>query len=72
MNNNINISVTTSEMVNLLRDFLTLQERTIALYEDKTGGENVINTAAELYHQMQDAITANISETLAESHATKL
>lgn len=70
--NDFTISTTTDSMLRLMRDFQNLQERAIALYEDKTGGENIINAAAELYHQMQDAIMTNICETLAESRAAEL
>lgn len=66
------ISETTNNMLTLLHDFARLQERIIATYNEQTGGENIVNTAAEVYHLMQDAITANISNTLVESKETEL
>lgn len=69
---NFTISNTTKEMLLLLRDFAKLQERAIALYEDKTEGENVIDATVAMMHSMQDAITENISETLTETQVTQL
>ena len=61
------ISNTTKEMLLLLRDFAKLQERAIALYEDKTEGENVINATVAMMHSMQDAIAVNIGATFNET-----
>ena len=64
---NFTISNTTKEMLLLLRDFAKLQERAIALYEDKTEGENVIDATVAMMHSMQDAIAVNIGATLNET-----
>lgn len=77
LNNNNNndkfaISNTTNNMLALLRDFIKLQNKLITTYDEKTGGESVIEASAELYHCMQDAITANICETLTETQVTQL
>lgn len=69
---NVSISDTTNNMLALLRDFIQLQNRLIVVYGDEVGGENVIEASAELYRFMQDAITANICETLAETQVTQL
>ena len=69
---NFTISVTTNNMLALLRDFIQLQNRLIVVYDDKVGGENVIEASAELYRFMQDAITANICETLTETQVAQL
>nr|DAU08436.1 MAG TPA: hypothetical protein [Caudoviricetes sp.] len=69
---NVSISDTTNNMLALLRDFIQLQNRLIVVYDDKVGGENVIEVSAELYRFMQDAITANICETLTETQVTQL
>lgn len=66
------VSNTTADMLTLLKDFIQIQERTIALYDGKTGGENIINATAEVYHLMQDALTVNICDTLTNSQVTKL
>ena len=50
-----------------MRDFAKLQERAIALYEDKTEGENVIDATVAMMHSMQDAIAVNIGATLNET-----
>lgn len=69
---NVSISDTTNNMLALLRDFIQLQNRLIVVYDDEVGGENVIEVSAELYRFMQDAITANICETLTETQVTQL
>ena len=75
LNNNnekFTISITTNNMLALLRDFIQLQNRLIVVYDGEVGGENVIKASAELYRFMQDAITANICETLTETQAAQL
>lgn len=69
---NFSISDTTNNMLALLRDFIQLQNRLIVVYDDEVGGENVIEASAELYRFMQDAITANICETLTETQVIQL
>ena len=69
---NVSISNTTNNMLALLRDFVQLQNRLIVVYDGEANGENVIEASAELYRFMQDAITANICETLTETQTTQL
>lgn len=69
---NFSISDTTNNMLALLRDFIQLQNRLIVVYDDEVGGENVIEASAEPYRFMQDAITANICETLTETQVIQL
>ena len=69
---NVSISNTTNNMLALLRDFVQLQNRLIVVYDGEVGGENVIEASAELYRFMQDAITANICETLTETQVAQL
>ena len=69
---NTSISDTTNNMLALLRDFIQLQNRLIVVYDGEVGGENVIEASAELYRFMQDAITANICETLTETQVAQL
>lgn len=69
---NFTISVTTNDMIALLRDFIQLQNRLIVVYDGEVGGENVIEASAGLYRFMQDAITANICETLTETQVSQL
>ena len=72
MNNNINnskvvftVSNTTSEMLNLLRDFLKLQERAIRLFEDKgEEGQDVIDATVATAHAIRDAVAVNIEQNI--------
>lgn len=71
-NNKFSISDTTNDMLALLQDFVRLQNRIVVVYDGETGGENVIKASSELYRLMQDAITANICETLTEIQVAQL
>lgn len=72
MNNNINnsevvftVSNTTSEMLNLLRDCIKLQERAIKMFEDKgEEGENVIDATVDTVRALRDAIAVNIEQNI--------
>mgnify|MGYP007105381395 CR=1 FL=1 len=71
MNDNINnsevvftVSNTTSEMLNLLRDFFKLQERAIRLFGDKEGGENVIDATVNTVRAIRDAVAVNIEQNI--------
>nr|DAH49824.1 MAG TPA: hypothetical protein [Caudoviricetes sp.] len=70
MNDNINnsevvftVSNTTSEMLNLLRDFLKLQERAIRLFGDKEG-ENVIDATVNTVRAIRNAVAVNIEQNI--------
>lgn len=71
MNNNINnsevvftVSNTTSEMLNLLRDCIKLQERAISLFEDKEEGQNVIDATIATVRAIRDAVAVNIEQNI--------
>lgn len=72
MNNNINnsevvftVSNTTSEMLNLLRDCIKLQERAIKMFEDKgEEGENVIDATIDTVRAIRDAVAVNIEQNI--------
>lgn len=58
------ISNTTSEMLNLLRDFLKLQERAISLFEDKEEGQDVIDATVATVRAIRDAVAVNIGQNI--------
>lgn len=58
------VSNTTSKMLNLLRDFLKLQERAIRLFEDKEEGENVIDATVDTVRAIRDAVAVNIEQNI--------
>ena len=71
MNDNINnsevvftVSNTTSEMLNLLRDCIKLQERAISLFEDKEEGQNVIDATIDTVRAIRDAVAVNIGQNI--------
>lgn len=80
MNNNINnsevvftVSNTTSEMLNLLRDCIKLQERAIKMFEDKgEEGENVIDATIDTVRAIRDAVAVNIEQNIENLDNTKI
>lgn len=64
---NFVISKKTEDMLVLLHEFVSFQERCISMFEDKKGGEDVISATSELYDKMQDTIAASIRETLTDT-----
>lgn len=58
------ISNTTSEMLNLLRDFFKLQERAISLFEDKEEGQYVIDATVDTVRAIRDAVAVNIGQNI--------
>lgn len=71
MNNDTNnikveftVGNTTSDMLNFYRDFLKLQERAISMFEDKEGGENVIDATVATVRAIRNAVAANIEQNI--------
>ena len=59
------VSNTTSEMLNLLRDFLKLQERAIKTFEDKgEEGGNVIDATIDTVRAIREAVAVNIEQNI--------
>lgn len=58
------VSNTTSEMLNLLRDCIKLQERAISLFEDKEEGQDVIDATADTVRAIRDAVAVNIGQNI--------
>lgn len=68
MNNNNNIesvytvSNSTAKMIDLLKEFASLQERIIRAFEDTINGEEVAEATAVTFNAIRDAIAANVKE----------
>ena len=59
------VSNTTSEMLNLLRDFLKLQEWAFRVFEDKCEeGQDVIDATVATAHAIRDAVAVNIEQNI--------
>lgn len=59
------VSNTTSEMLNLLRDCIKLQERAIKIFEDKgEDGGNVIDATIDTVRAIRDAVAVNIEQNI--------
>lgn len=58
------VSNTTSEMLNLLRDCIKLQERAIRLFEGEEEGQNVIDATIDTVRAIRDAVAVNIGQNI--------
>lgn len=66
------ISEQTAEMLSLLREFVTFQERCISFWENRKDGEAVIAATADVYDKMQDVLAKNIRQTLTDTDTREL
>lgn len=67
-NNTYEISKRTNDMLDLLRELMTWQQKAIALLEEETDDEqNVLLTTGDLVNELQAAISGNIKTTLSET-----
>lgn len=57
------VSNTTSEMLNLLRDCIKLQERAIRLFEGEEE-QNVIDATIDTVRAIRDAVAVNIEQNI--------
>lgn len=66
MNNNIEnvytVSNSTAKMIDLYKEFASLQERIIRAFEDTINGEEVAEATAVTFNAIRDAIAANVKE----------
>ena len=58
------VSNTTSEILNLLRDCIKLQERAIRLFDGKKEGQNVIDATIDTVRAIRDAVVVNIEQNI--------
>lgn len=65
-NNNIEsvytVSNSTAKMIDLYKEFASLQERIIRAFEDTINGEEVAEATAVTFNAIRDAIAANVKE----------
>lgn len=65
-NNNIEsvytVSNSTAKMIDLYKEFASLQERIIREFKDSINGEDVAEATAVTFNALRDAIAANVKE----------
>ena len=65
-NNNIEsvytVSNSTAKMIDLYKEFASLQERIIRAFENSINGEDVAEATAVTFNALRDAIAANVKE----------
>lgn len=66
------VSNTTSDMLNLLRDFNKWQNIAIGMFAEKENGQEIIDATVLVYRTMLDFVVANIRTNIIEAQANEI
>lgn len=58
------VNKTTTDMLNILREFVSWQDKAISLFEGKEQGEEVIEATVATFDSIKGAIAANVEQNL--------
>lgn len=58
------VSKTTADMLNILREFVSWQNKAISLFEGKERGDEVIEATVATFDRIRGAIAANVKQNL--------
>lgn len=58
------VSKTTADMLNILREFVSWQDKAISLFEGREQGNEVIEATVATFNSIKEAIAANIEQNL--------
>ncbi len=58
------VSKTTTDMLNILREFVSWQDKAISLFEGKEQGDEVIEATVATFDSIREAIAANVEQNL--------
>lgn len=58
------VSKTTTDMLNILREFVSWQDKAISLFEGKEQGDEVIEATVATFYSIKGAIAANVEQNL--------
>ena len=58
------VSKTTADMLNILREFVSWQDKAISLFEGKEQGDEVIEATVATFDSIRGAIAANVEQNL--------
>lgn len=58
------VSKTTADMLNILREFVSWQDKAISLFEGKKQGDEVIEATVATFNSIKEAIAANVEQNL--------
>lgn len=58
------VSKTTADMLNILREFVSWQDKAISLFEGREQGDEVIEATVATFGSIKRAIAANVEQNL--------
>lgn len=58
------VSKTTADMLNILREFVSWQDKAISLFEGKEQGNEVIEATVATFDSIRGAIAANVEQNI--------
>lgn len=58
------VSKTTADMLNILREFVSWQDKAISLFEGKEQGDEVIEATVATFDSIRGAIAANVEQNI--------
>lgn len=58
------VSKTTADMLNILREFVSWQDKAISLFEGREQGDEVIEATVATFDSIREAIAANVEQNL--------
>ena len=58
------VSKTTTDMLNILREFVSWQDKAISLFEGKEQGDEVIEATVATFDSIRGAIAANVEQNI--------
>ena len=58
------VSKTTADMLNILREFVSWQDKAISLFEGRERGDEVIEATVATFDSIRGAIAANVERNL--------
>lgn len=58
------VSKTTADMLDILHEFVSWQDKAISLFEGKEQGDEVIEATVATFNSIKEAIAANVEQNL--------
>lgn len=58
------VSKATADMLNILREFVSWQDKAISLFEGREQGDEVIEATVATFNSIKEAIAANVAQNL--------
>lgn len=66
------VSKTTADMLNILREFVSWQDKAISLFEGREQGDEVIEATVATFDSIREAIAANVEQNLCNLQSDRI